>query len=165
MAKTREQKQETLTKLTESFKQAASVVFVHFKGLTVAQESEMRRTLKNEGISYMVAKKTLIGKALTESGAAGTVPSMEGEVAVAYNMAGEDQTAPARRLYEYGRQFKDRISIVGGVFQGTMRDGVSMQEIATIPPMPVLRGMFVNVINSPIAGLAIAIKAIADKKQ
>ena len=68
-------------------------------------------------------------------------------------------------MHEFGRKMIDKLTILGGIFEGKLVGAAQMQEIATIPSMQVLRGMFVNVINSPIQGLAIALNAIAQKKQ
>jgi large subunit ribosomal protein L10 len=165
MAKTREQKQAILENLNNAFKSATSVVFVHFNGLNVAQESGMRRKLREDGITYTVAKKSLIAKAFDGVGTSGDLPVLDGEIAIAYSTDSEDPTLPARRVHEFGTEFKkDKLSIVGGVFESSFRDAAGMQEIATIPSIDVLRGMFVNVINSPIQGLAVALNAIAEKK-
>ena len=162
MAITKAKKSEVVAKLADAFKEAASVVFVKFSKLTVADVSAMRKTLKGEGTRYMVAKKTLLRRALTERGFEGTLPDMPGEIAIAWSAT--DMTAPARSIYEHGKKLKDALTIVGGVFEGVFKDAVGMTAIATIPPLPVLRGMFVNVINSPIQGLVIALDQIAKKK-
>ena len=73
-------------------------------------------------------------------------------------------TAAARGIFEAGKKHKESLSIVGGVFENAFLDAKSMVAIATIPPVPVLRGMFVNVINSPIQGFVIALNQIAEKK-
>ena len=67
-------------------------------------------------------------------------------------------------VHEFGKKFVDKLVILGGIFEGKLVGQAHMQEIATIPSTQVLRGMFVNVINSPIQGLAIALNAIAQKK-
>lgn len=163
MAKTREQKAVIIDKLADAFKNATSSVFVHFTKVTVADESMMRRKLRADGVSYFVAKKTLIRRALGQLGHKHDDLPLEGEVAVAYG-GGADATAAARLVHEFGRKFVDKLTILGGLFEGKLVGGAKMQEIATIPSMKVLRGMFVNVINSPIAGLAVVLKAIADKR-
>jgi large subunit ribosomal protein L10 len=163
MAKTKAQKQVILDRLTQALTKASTAVFVHFKGVSVAEESAMRKSLKQDGISYFVAKKTLIGKALTANGFAS--PELEGEVAVAYLTQGADTTAPARLTHEFSTKFgAERFSLLGGIFESTLQDKAAITEIATIPSAQVLRGMFVNVINSPIQGLVIALDGIAQKK-
>lgn len=162
MAITKDKKQEVIAKVADSVKDAASVVFVGFKGLSVADTSAMRRSLSGSGIGYYVAKKTLIRRALAERGYTGTMPELPGEIAIAWSA--EDATAPAREVYEHGKKHKGALSIMGGVFDGAFADASYMTAIATIPPVPVLRGMFVNVINSPIQGFVIALNAIREKK-
>jgi large subunit ribosomal protein L10 len=167
MAKTRQQKEEILKKLEGAFK-APSSVFVRFTKITVKDESAMRNKFRAEGIKYFVAKKTLIQKALAESAVAGkeVTPVMDGEVALIYGLEGlKDPSAPARTAYDFVKEFTaDRFTIVGGVFEGKLMDGPKMNEIATIPPMQVLRGMFVNILNSPIQRMAVALGQIAEKK-
>ena len=163
MAKTKAEKAVILEKLEKALKESTSAVFVHFSKLNVADETAIRRTLKKDGVSYFVAKKTLIRRALGALGHKHDELPLEGEVAVAYG-SGEDTTAPARLVHEFGKKLVDKLSILGGIFEGKLAGQAAMREIATIPPMQILRGMFVNVINSPIAGLAVALKAIADKR-
>ncbi len=163
MAKTKEQKGVIIDKLESAFKDATSSVFVHFTKLSVADESAMRRSLRAQGVSYFVAKKTLIRRALEKLGHAHEELPLEGEVAIAYAKM-DDATAPARLVHEFGKKFTDKLTILGGIFEGMLVGQAHMQELATIPPLQVLRGMFVNVINSPIAGLAVALQAIADKR-
>ncbi|MBI2048347.1 MAG: 50S ribosomal protein L10 [Parcubacteria group bacterium] len=165
MAKTKEQKKAILERLEGAFKSGMPAVFVHFKGITVADESAMRRSLRADGISYFVAKKTLIGKALTDSKVAGTAPALDGEVAVAYATAGEDETLPARVVHGFAKQFgADRFSVLGGIFEKMLRGRDEIVAIATIPPIPVLRGMFANIINSPRQRFAIALSEVAKTK-
>ncbi len=165
MAVTRQKKEATLEKLEGIFKKATTAVFVNFHGLTVHDASEVRKTLKHDGVSYTVAKKTLIKKALTKSTAEGDIPSLDGEVAIAH-IADDvsDVTAPARGVHAFVKKFENRIAIIGGIFSGKFLNKEEMLEIATIPSMHTLRGMFVNVINAPIQGLVVALQAVADKK-
>lgn len=162
MAKTREQKKDILARLIDAFKTSPSTVFVHFKGLKVGDETEMRNGLRDEGVSYFVARKTLMHRAIEEAGIEGDVPTLEGEVAIAYGS--DDATAPARNVYTFVKKHSENLSIIGGVYEGRFRDAAGMNEIATIPPVETLRGMFANVINSPIQGLVIALNQIAEKK-
>lgn len=162
MAITKAKKQEVIEKIAASVKDAASVVFVHFKGLSVGDTSAMRKSLREGGVGYYVAKKTLIRKALSDKGYQGEIPELPGEIAIAWSS--EDATQAARDIFEHGKKHKGALSIMGGIFDGKFTDAAEMLAIATIPPVPVLRGMFVNVINSPIQGLVIALDKIAEKK-
>lgn len=159
MAITKAKKADIVAKLTDALSKATSVVFVKFGKLSVADTSAMRKTLKEGGTQYMVAKKTLIRRALADRGYTGTLPELPGEIAIAWNA--DDATAPARGIWEHGKKHKDTLAIVGGVFEGAFADAVQMTAIATIPPVPVLRGMFVNIINSPRQRFAVALGEVA----
>ena len=161
VALTKEQKGSILHSLTEAARRARSIVFVHFKGLNVASTTEMRRALLNDTVSYVVAKKTLMKKALADKGVTGSLPDLTGEVAWAY---GDDLVAPARVVYEFQKKFPENLEILGGVFDGRYMTQSEMVAIASIPPLPVLHGKFVNIINSPIQRFVIGLQAIADKK-
>ena len=162
MAITKAKKEDIVAKVADALKDAVSVVFVNFKGLSVADTSAMRKALKDEGVSYYVAKKTLVKRVLADQGYEGTLPDMPGELALAWTAS--DATAAARGIYEAGKKYKDALSIMGGVFENRYLDATAMRTIATIPPVPVLRGMFVNVINSPIQSFVIALDQVAQKK-
>lgn len=161
MAISKAKKEEVLNRVTDVVKGAQSAVFVNFHGLTVADTTALRSGLREDGVGYLVAKKTIVKRALADSGVKGDQPALDGELAIAY---GDDLTAPARGIYAFKKDHPENIAILGGVFEGAYMDQEEMTEIATIPPTPALRGMFVNVINSPIQGLAIALSQIAEKK-
>jgi large subunit ribosomal protein L10 len=160
MAITKDKKKSILEKL-DGIKNSESVVFVNFKGLPVFETTNMRRELAKGDVAYYVAKKTLVKKAFNEAGIEGDMPQLDGELAVVY---GNDATGPAREVFAFQKKYDGKITILGGVFEHKFVNKSQMEEIAKIPSMHVLRGMFVNVINSPIQGFAMAIKAIADKK-
>lgn len=161
MAVSKAKKSEILADLQKTVKDSASIVFVHFHGLTMAQTDEMRKALHAQNVGYTVAKKTLAKKAITEAGFEGTMPELPGEMAVAY---GVDALAPAREIQSFAKKFDNRVEIVGGVFEGKIMDKAAMMTIANIPPLQTLRGMFLNIINSPIQRFAIALSAVAAKK-
>ena len=160
MAITKEKKTEILSKLEGIKNDSKTLVFVGFNGLTVLESTEMRDKLREEGVGYFVAKKTLIARAL-DGEYEGDVPELEGEVALAYSA---DEIAPAQNVREFEKKFEDNVSILGGVFQGIYKTKEEMTVIASIPALPTLRGMFVNVINSPIQGFAVALNQIAEKR-
>lgn len=161
MAITKAKKKEILEGAKEALKGSRSAVFVNFNGLTVEAVDNLRSKLYEEGIGYKVLKKTLLRLALSSMDYTGEIPPLDGEIALAY---ADDLTAPAREIHLFSEDHKDNISIVGGVFEGLFKNKEEMMEIATIPPVPVLRGMFVNVINSPIQGFVSALGQIAEAK-
>lgn len=160
MAITKAKKQDILAKLESIKKDSDSIVFVKFKGVTVKDTTAMRRKMRESGVGYFVAKKTLMKRVFGDA-FSGSMPELEGEIAVAYST---DAIAPAQNVKDFATKYKENISIVGGVFQGVFKNKAEMTEIASIPSLLVLRGMFVNVLNSPIQGLVVGLKAVADKK-
>jgi large subunit ribosomal protein L10 len=161
MAITKEKKQTILNKLDGVRNDSESIVFVKFNGMTVADTTAMRANLREEGVGFFVAKKTLMKRSF-DGAFEGEMPILEGEIAVAYSA---DAITPAQKVQEFTTKYKENLAIAGGIFQGVYKDAGEMTEIASIPALPVLRGMFVNVINSPIQGLVLGLNAIAEKKQ
>ncbi len=161
MAITKAKKQEILGKLVAARKSAETLVFVKFTGLKGKETTEMRKVFRENGVGYLVAKKTLIGRALDEGGYTGTMPELPGEVALAYSA---DQIAPAQKVREFEKKFKDAVSILGGVFAGVYRNKAEMTEIASIPALPVLRGMFAQLINSPRQRFAVVLSKVSEEK-
>lgn len=160
MAITKSKKEVIVKKLDSVKDDADSIVFVRFSGMSVADTTAMRADLREKGVGFFVAKKTLMKRVFADA-FEGDMPTLDGEIAVAYSA---DAIAPAQNIKEFAEKFKKNLSIEGGVFQGVYKDAAEMTEIASIPPLPVLRGMFVNVINSPIQGMAVVLNAIAEKK-
>lgn len=161
MALTKQKKSELLAGFEKIAKDSGSLVFVHAKGLSVADTMKLRDILAVADSGYKVVKKTLLKRALQSAGFTGDMPVMEGEMAVAFS---KDLTAPAREVWNFAKKFEGKIAMVGGVFENRFMDQSEIMAIATIPPTDTLRGMFVNVINSPIQGLVIALSKIAETK-
>ncbi|MES2088048.1 MAG: 50S ribosomal protein L10 [Patescibacteria group bacterium] len=156
----KEKKGEILTKL-KTVGAAKAMAFVNFHGLTVANATELRRTLKASGVSYFVAKKSLAKKALTEAGISGTMPELTGELGIAF---GEDDIAPSREVFVFQKKFENKITLLGGVFEGKFIGADEAKALALIPSLQTLRAQFVNLINSPIQGLVMVLDGIAKKK-
>ena len=162
MAITKDKKSEIIHKVKEIITKGKSIVFVNFHGLTVAGVNELRRNLRAKEVGYYVAKKTLIKRALAEAPITGVLPELDGEVAVAF---GEDALTPVKEIYDFHKKNTEMIKIIGGVVEGAYASAEQMLALAKIPSREVLLGQFVNVINSSIQGLVIALDAIAKKKE
>ena len=161
MAITKAKKEEILTKLEEVKSMSDAIVFVHFNKMPVKDSTLMRTKLRQEGVHFLVAKKTLMKRAF-EGAFEGTMPELEGEIAVAYS---SDAIAPAQNIKEFTTKYKENLSIVGGVFQGVYKSQSEMIEIASIPSLQVLRGMFAQLINSPRQRFAVVLNAVAGTKK
>jgi large subunit ribosomal protein L10 len=163
MAISKQKKIEVVDELQSELKNAGSVTFIAFNTLTVADVENLRRELRTEGVRYQVVKKTLLARALGDS-VNGSMPDLDGNIAITW---GEDPTASARTVYAWYKAAKDRaekLKILGGIFESRYMNSKEMTEIATIPDQHTLRGMFVNIINTPIQQLVIALDKIAETK-
>ena len=164
MAITKQKKIELIASMKERLSPAKSIVFVNFKALSALETKMLRRKLSADKVGYFVTKKTLVKRVLGDLKAEGDMPELPGELAIAY---GEDLLAPARETYAFQKMPRDKgsISIVGGIFDGVFKTQAEMMSIATIPSLQVLRGQFVNLINSPIQRFAIVLDEIRKSKE
>lgn len=153
-------KEEMIKDLKQTFKDSKSVVFVNFHGMKVADETVLRRELRDQGVGYKVSRKTLLKRAL-EKVAEGELPELGGEVAIAYSA---DEIASPREVYNFQKTHKGMLSILGGIFDGKFVDGVYMTEIATIPSKEVLLSKIAYLLKSPMQRLAIAVNEVAKTK-
>lgn len=159
MAITKQKKTQILQDLETIVDSADSMVFVRFTGLPVTETTAMRKGLREKGVGYRVAKKTLMKRVLAGKTFTGVLPELGGEIALVY---GKDAIAPAREIYTFGKQYKERVAIVGGIFEKKYMNASEMTVIASIPSMFVLRGQFVNLINSPIQRIVTVLDRIAE---
>jgi large subunit ribosomal protein L10 len=166
MAITKEKKKQIIEKVKEIASKNTSLVFANFHGVNVSDSTRMRGDLRSKGVGYYVAKKTLVKKALSEAGFAGDIPELEGEVALVYDRddAG-DVTLSAREIYAFQKEFDGRMSITGGVFDQRFMNKEEMTEIAMIPSLQTLHAQVVNLFNSPIQGVVMALSEITKKKE
>jgi len=154
-------KEKIIKDLSETIKEASSVVFVNFHGMKVTDETILRRNLRSQGVAYKVSRKTLLKKVLGEVSATGILPELLGEVAVAYS---NDAMAPSRGVLSFQKTHKGILSILGGIFEGKFVDGTYMTEIANIPTKEVLLSKIAFLFKSPMQRLAIAVNEIVKKR-
>ncbi len=160
MAITKQKKEEIVSKVGGIVGDSSTIVFAKFKGLTVAEQSEMRRALRAQDVGYSVAKKTLVRRALDAAKVGGTAPELEGEIALAYS---KDELAPAREIAIFVKKFPEHLVFAGGVFGGKYVNATEIKAIAAIPGMQALRAQFVQLINSPRQRFAVVLNAKAEK--
>lgn len=161
MAITKAKKTATLDRLAHIIDSSKSLVLINFKGLSVVDTGNIRKKLREKKVSYLVAKNTLIKKALSKANISGDLPFLKGETAVVY---GDDLLLPAQEIFVFQKKLDKKVLITGGVFEGKFMDGVSMTAVANIPSQKILYAQFVNIINSPISRFAVALDQIAKTK-
>ena len=156
-----ELKQPIVAEISELLNGAASAVAVDYRGLTVAQDTELRKQLREAGVTYKVYKNTLIRRAAEGTDFAALDPHLEGPTAIAVSK--DDATAPARVLAEFAKK-ADKLEIKAGVVEGTYYDAKGMQAISSIPSREVLLGRLFGSMKSPIANFARVLNQIAEKQ-
>ena len=157
-----ELKQPIVQEISENIKDAQSVVVVNYLGLTVAEDTELRKQLREAGVVYKVYKNTLVNFAIKGTEFESLADCLEGPNAFAISTT--DATAPARILAEFAKK-ADKLEIKGGVVEDTYYDAKGMQVIATIPSREVLLGKLLGSMQSPITNFARVIKQIAEQQE
>ena len=155
-----ELKQPIVAAIAEDIKDAQSVVLVDYRGLTVAQDTELRKQFREAGVIYKVCKNTMMKRAFEGTEFAGLDEYLEGPSAIA--VCKEDATAPARILCEFKKK-ADKLELKAGVVEGSIYDANGLTEIAKVPSRDVLLGRLFGSMQSPIANFARVIKQIAEK--
>ena len=140
---------------------AKTAVVVDYRGLTVEQDTNLRRELREAGVVYKVYKNTMINFAIEGTEFADLAQNLEGPTAIA--ICKEDATAAARVLCKFAKD-AEALEIKGGVIDGTYYDAAGVKAISSIPSKEVLLGKLLGSIQSPIANFARVIKQVADSK-
>lgn len=176
MAKTKKQKQEIVSALKDKIDKAKSIVFTSFEGLTVADNEDLRKDLRESGSEYCVAKKTLMDIAF--KGYKDLSPKgFEGKIAAIFGY--QDEVAPAKAVSDFKKKLsdeqKDKISFVGGILENKFITKEEVDNLSKLPSREELYAKIVGSINAPVSGfvnvlagnirgLLNALKAIEEKK-
>ena len=155
-----ELKQPIVEEISANIKDAQSVVLVDYRGLTVEQDTNLRKALRAEGITYKVYKNTMMNFAFKGTDFESLAPYLEGPSAIAISTT--DATAPARVLSKFAKT-ADKLEIKAGVVEGVAYDAAGIAKIAQIPSRDELLSKLLGSIQSPIANFARVIKQIAEK--
>ena len=157
-----ELKQPIVAEISELLNGAASAVVVDYRGLTVAQDTELRKQLREAGVVYKVYKNTLVKRAIAGTEFEPMAEVLEGPNAIA--ICKEDATAPARVLANFAKT-ADALELKCGVVEATYYDATGIAAIANIPSRDELLAKFLGSIQSPITNFARVIKQIAEKNE
>lgn len=151
MPKTKTQKQEILKDLKDKLAKMKTVVFVNFSGIPVKELNELRNKAKEQNIDYAVAKKTLLKKALKESGYEKVnADNFSGEVATVFGF--EDEVAPAKLVKDFMKA-QEKMKIIGAILEGDFVDEKKALALAALPSRPELLAKMVGSIAAPLSGL------------
>lgn len=155
-----ELKQPIVEEISANIKDAQSVVIVDYRGLTVEQDTQLRKSLREAGVGYKVYKNTYMTRAFEGTDFAALAPYLEGPSAMAFSS--EDATAPARVLAEFAKK-ADKLEIKGGVVEGNAYDAKGMEAIASIPSREVLLSRLLGSMQSPVTNFARVMNQLAEK--
>lgn len=155
-----ELKKPVVEEISTGIKDAQSIVLVDYRGLTVEQDTQLRKKLREAGVTYKVYKNTMMNFAFKGTEFEGLSEYLEGPSAMAYS--NEDATAPARILAEFAKT-ANALEIKAGVVEGTVYDAKGISEIASIPSREVLISRLLGSLQSPITNFARVMNQLAEK--
>lgn len=155
-----ELKAPVVAEISEAIKDAQSVVLVDYRGLTVEQDTALRKQLREAGINYKVYKNTMMNFAFKGTDFEGLAPFLEGPSAIAISTT--DATAPARVLAKFAKT-ADKLEIKAGVVEGNVYDAEGMKAISQIPSREELLSKLLGSMQAPITNFARVMQQLADK--
>lgn len=156
-------KQAKVEKLTEMLKNAAAGVIVDYRGITVEEDTKLRKELREAGVNYFVEKNTMLRFALNNVGLDGLTNVLEGTTAIA--LSDDDQTAPARVLGKFSEACKDeKFHLKAGFIGEDIYDEAGVKALSKIPSREVLLAQLVGSLQGPMQKLAATLQAVVDKE-
>ena len=155
-----ELKQPIVQAIADDIKDAQSVVIVDYRGLTVAQDTELRKQLREAGVIYKVCKNTMMKRAFEGTDFAGLEEYLEGPSAMVVSK--DDATAPARIICKFAKT-AEALEVKAGVVEGTVYDAAGITELSKIPSREELLSKLLGSLQSPITNLARVLNQIAEQ--
>ena len=155
-------KAEQVDAVAEKMKAAASIVVVDSRGLTVEQDTVLRRTLRENGVEFKVIKNSILTRAAEKAGIDEMKDLFVGPSAVAFS--NEDVIAPAKVLSDFAKD-AEALEIKGGAIEGAVSSKEEIAALASLPNREGLLSMLLSVLQAPVRNVALAVKAVADSKE
>ena len=155
-----ELKKQVVEEITAKIKNSKSVVLVNYKGLTVAEVTELRNNFRKANVEYKVLKNTLVRKAFNEMGVTHFDEDLNGPTAVAF---GSDETGAAKIIVEAQKKLNDKISAKSAYVDGNYVNENGVKQLAAIPGREQLIAGLASALSGTIRALAVALNAIAEK--
>ncbi|WP_062107688.1 50S ribosomal protein L10 [Bacillus niameyensis] len=157
-----ENKKQLVDEITEKFTSSVSTVVVDYRGLTVAQVTELRKQLREAGIEFKVYKNTMSRRAVEAAELTGLNDALTGPNAIAFSK--DDVVAPAKILNDFAKK-NEALEIKAGVIEGNVATVEEIKALAELPSREGLLSMLLSVLQAPIRNLALATKAVAEQKE
>lgn len=155
-------KKQIVDDIAKKFDDATSVVVVDYRGLTVAQVTELRKQLREAGVQFEVIKNSYLRRAADKVGYEGLDDVFAGPTAVAFS--NEDAVAPARIIAKFAKD-AEALEIKGGIIENKVASLDEINELSKLPDRDGLLSMLLSVLQAPVRNFAYAVKAVADKKE
>ena len=155
-------KKAVVQEISDKMKNAAAVVVVDYRGLTVAQVTELRKQLREANVDMTVYKNTMTRRAAEENGYEGLNEFLTGPNAIAFST--DDVIAPAKVLNNFAKE-NDKLEIKAGVIEGNIVSVDEIKALADLPSREGLLSMLLSVLQAPMRNVALATKAVADQKE
>lgn len=157
-----EVKQQKVDLITEQLKNSVSTIIVDYRGLTVAQVTELRKQLREAGIEYKVYKNTLVRRAAEAAGIEGLEETLTGPNAIAFS--NEEVVEPAKILADFAKE-NEALEIKAGVIEGQVVSAEEVNTIGSLPSKDGLVSMLLSVLQAPVRNFAYAVKAVGEQKE
>lgn len=157
-----EQKQQHVEVISEQLKNSVSTVLVDYRGLTVAEVTELRKQLRDAGIEFKVYKNTMVRRAADSLGLSELNEFLTGPSAIAFS--NEDVIAPAKIINEFAKKH-EALEIKAGIVEGSFVPAEDVKAIASLPSRDGLLSMLLSVLQAPVRNFAYAVKAIGEEKE
>ena len=160
-AKVLSEKQAIVAEMVERFKASGSGVFVDYKGITVAEDTELRAELRKNEIDYSVIKNTLCRRAIGEVGLSEIDPILNGTTSLATSAG--DPIAPFRVVSDYSKKLGDKFNIKAAYMEGKVLSMAEVRELASLPSKDALYAKVLGTMLAPITSLAVVLGQIVEK--
>ena len=157
-----EQKQQVVADLTDKIRNSVSGVVVNYQGITVEDDTKMRKALREAGVSYQVIKNSLTGRACDNCGYGAIKEYLSGMTAIA--VSADDAVAPAKILKEYADKIES-FKLLAGYVDGEVLDAAGVEKLASVPSRETLLAQIVGLISSPLSSLVVVLDQAAKKAQ
>lgn len=161
-AKVIQAKQEAVDVVTAKLRESVTTVVADYRGLNVAQVTELRKQLREAGIEFQVLKNSLVRRATAAAELSELDSVLTGPTAIAFSK--EDAVAPAKILSDFAKK-NDALEIKGGVVEGQVVGVDQIKALAALPSREGLLSMLLSVLQAPVRNFALAVKAVADKEE
>lgn len=157
-----EKKKQLVEEIADKFRASQSTILVDYRGLDVAEITQLRKELREAGVDYKVYKNTMTQRAAEAAELSELNDVLVGPTAIAFS--NEDVIAPARIINDFAKKHT-ALEIKGGVIEGNVATLDQIKELADLPDYDGMVAMLLSVLQAPVRNLAYATKAIADQKE